>query len=54
MFILPIRKNSPVRHDSWVIYALIIANFGVFVATSILSSGEGVANGTDLFRLNTK
>ena len=43
MFILPIRKNSPVRHDSWVIYALIIANFSVFVATSILSSGEGVA-----------
>lgn len=42
MFILPVRRDSPVRHTSWVIYALIIANFAAFAATSILSSGEGV------------
>jgi membrane associated rhomboid family serine protease len=43
MFILPIRKDAPVRHTSWVVYALIIANFSVFAATSIFSSGEGIA-----------
>jgi membrane associated rhomboid family serine protease len=42
VFILPIRKNSLVRHASCVIYALIIENFAVFAATSILLSGEGL------------
>jgi membrane associated rhomboid family serine protease len=43
VFIIPIRKDGPVRHTSWVIYALIVANITVFAATSILSSGEGIA-----------
>src|SRR5262245_3963685 len=43
VFVIPIRKDTPVRHTAWVIYALITVNFVAFAATAILSSADEAA-----------
>jgi membrane associated rhomboid family serine protease len=33
MFIIPIRRDFPIRHRAWVVYCLILANSLIFLAT---------------------
>ena len=44
MFIIPVVRDLPVRHRSWVVYTLIVVNCAVFTFTSVFLSTEAVAN----------
>ena len=43
MFIIPLKRDFPIKHDAWVVYSLILANTLIFLATWSPASIKDVA-----------
>jgi membrane associated rhomboid family serine protease len=44
VFIIPVVRDLPIRHRSWVVYTLIVVNCAVFTITSAFLSTDAVAD----------
>jgi membrane associated rhomboid family serine protease len=44
MFIMPLKRGFPIKHDAWVVYSLILANTLAFLATWSPASIKDVAD----------
>ena len=40
MFLVPVERDNPTRHTSWVVYALLVANLAAAVATLVAGSSK--------------